>query len=140
LAHYRDTRRRADREQAAAHASRDPAFKNVTEGETFFPVVYIGQAEMEANIRRIRAATEDVLGSDAWPARPLTMVIGFAAGGSTDLQGRALAKSMEAYLGQPVNVLNRPGAGSATAYTELKSNTDEGYTFLYGGTTALSAG
>lgn len=73
-----------------------------------------------------------------WPDRPLTMVIGFAAGGSTDIQGRVLANVMEEHLGQPVNVVNEPGAGSAVAFTRLRNNTDEGYTFLFGGTTALT--
>jgi len=73
-----------------------------------------------------------------WPTRPLTMVIGFAPGGSTDIQGRVLANVMEEYLGQPVNVVNQPGAGSAVAFTNLANNTDDGYTFLFGGTTALT--
>ncbi|MFN4100095.1 MAG: tripartite tricarboxylate transporter substrate binding protein [Pararhodobacter sp.] len=76
--------------------------------------------------------------ADTWPTRPLTMVIGFAPGGSTDIQGRVLAQVMEEFLGQPVNVVNQPGAGSAVAFTRLKSNTDGGYTFLFGGTTALT--
>ncbi len=76
--------------------------------------------------------------ADDWPTRPLTMVIGFAAGGSTDIQGRVLANVMEGYLGQPVNVVNQPGAGSAVAFTRLANNTDQGYTFLYGGITALT--
>ena len=76
--------------------------------------------------------------ADDWPEGPLTMVIGFNPGGSTDIQGRVLANVMEEYLGQPVNVVNQPGAGSAVAYTNLSNNEDEGYTFLYGGTTALT--
>ncbi len=76
--------------------------------------------------------------ADDWPTRPLTMVIGFAAGGSTDIQGRVLARVMEEYLGQPVNVVNQPGGGSAVAFTRLKNTTPDGYTFLFGGTTALT--
>lgn len=76
--------------------------------------------------------------ADDWPTRPLTMVIGFAPGGSTDIQGRVLARVMEEYLGQPVNVVNQPGGGSAVAFTRLKNTTPDGYTFLFGGTTALT--
>ena len=76
--------------------------------------------------------------ADDWPTRPLTMVIGFAPGGSTDIQGRVLARVMEEHLGQPVNVVNQPGGGSAVAFTRLKNTTPDGYTFLYGGTTALT--
>jgi glutaredoxin len=47
---------------AARHASESERVKEVTGGNTFFPVVFIGQDEMEANVRRIRSATEAVLG------------------------------------------------------------------------------
>ncbi len=76
--------------------------------------------------------------ADDWPTRPLTMVIGFNPGGSTDIQGRVLANVMEEFLGQPVNVVNQPGGGSAVAFTRLKNTTPDGYTFLFGGTTALT--
>ena len=76
--------------------------------------------------------------ADDWPTRPLTMVIGFNPGGSTDIQGRVLANVMEEFLGQPVNVVNQPGGGSAVAFTRLKNTEADGYTFLFGGTTALT--
>ncbi len=47
---------------AAEYASESERFKEITEGNTFFPVVFIGQEEMEASVRRIRAATEVVMG------------------------------------------------------------------------------
>lgn len=76
--------------------------------------------------------------ADDWPTRPLTMVIGFNPGGSTDIQGRVLANVMEEFLGQPVNVVNQPGGGSAVAFTRLANTAPDGYTFLFGGTTALT--
>ncbi len=76
--------------------------------------------------------------ADNWPTRPLTMVIGFNPGGSTDIQGRVLANVMEEFLGQPVNVVNQPGGGSAVAFTRLANTEPDGYTFLFGGTTALT--
>lgn len=76
--------------------------------------------------------------ADDWPTRPLTMVIGFNPGGSTDIQGRVLANVMEEFLGQPVNVVNQPGGGSAVAFTRLKNTEADGHTFLFGGTTALT--
>ncbi|ATX66948.1 Bug family tripartite tricarboxylate transporter substrate binding protein [Roseinatronobacter bogoriensis] len=76
--------------------------------------------------------------ADDWPTRPLTMVIGFNPGGSTDIQGRVLANVMEEFLGQPVNVVNQPGGGSAVAFTRLANTEADGYTFLFGGTTALT--
>ncbi len=76
--------------------------------------------------------------ADDWPTRPLTMVIGFNPGGSTDIQGRVLANVLEEYLGQPVNVVNQPGGGSAVAFTRLANTEPDGYTFLFGGLTALT--
>ncbi len=76
--------------------------------------------------------------ADEWPTGPLTMVIGFNPGGSTDIQGRVLADVMEDHLGVPVNVTNQPGAGSAVAFTSLANLDDDGHTFLYGGLTALT--
>ncbi len=75
---------------------------------------------------------------DDWPTAPLTMVIGFAPGGSTDIQGRVLANVMEEHLGQPVNVVNQPGAGAAVAFSRLANADPDGYTFLFGGVTALT--
>ncbi|MFC7542391.1 hypothetical protein ACFQU2_26945 [Siccirubricoccus deserti] len=50
-----------------------------------------------------------------WPDRPLTMLVAFAAGGRTDLAARTLARFLEKDLGQPVVVVNRPGAGGGSA-------------------------
>ena len=78
--------------------------------------------------------------ADDFPNQPLTMVIGFGAGGSTDIQGRVLANVLEDELGQPVNVVNQPGAGMGVALTRLVNNDDEGYTFLYGPTSPITFG
>lgn len=51
--------------------------------------------------------------------KPLTMVVAFPAGGGTDVAARAMARIMERYLGQPVVVVNRPGAGGEIGFTEL---------------------
>jgi tripartite-type tricarboxylate transporter receptor subunit TctC len=76
--------------------------------------------------------------ADDFPTQPLTMVIGFGAGGSTDIQGRVLANVLEDELGQPVNVVNQPGAGMGVALTRLANSSDEGYTFLYGPSSPLT--
>ncbi len=70
--------------------------------------------------------------AEEWPSGPLTMKIGFEAGGSTDIQGRVLANVFEEHFGVPVNVVNEPGAASAVALTSLKNTEDDGHTFLYG--------
>ncbi len=71
--------------------------------------------------------------ADEWrPTQPMTMVIGFAAGGSTDIQGRVLARSLEEHFGQPVNVVNQPGGGGAVALTRFMNAEPDGHTFMFG--------
>ncbi|MVW76883.1 tripartite tricarboxylate transporter substrate binding protein [Pseudomonas xionganensis] len=73
-----------------------------------------------------------------FPERPLTMVIGYAAGGSTDIQGRVLAEVLGELLGQPVRVSNIPGAGGAVAAAMLASSTEQGHVFQYGISSTIS--
>ena len=75
-----------------------------------------------------------------FPSKPLTMVVGFGAGGSTDIQARVLANVLEEELGQPVNVVNQPGAGGGVALTRLANNNDEGYTFAFGTSMTITYG
>jgi tripartite-type tricarboxylate transporter receptor subunit TctC len=67
-----------------------------------------------------------------YPAKPIRLIVPFAAGGSTDLLARTLAAQMQDSLGQPVIVDNRPGAGSNIG-TELAAKAaPDGYTLLLG--------
>lgn len=63
-----------------------------------------------------------------FPDRPITMIVPWAPGGSTDQSGRALAKAAEAHLGQPIVVLNKPGASTAIGMVELARAKPDGYT------------
>ncbi|RYJ00543.1 MAG: tripartite tricarboxylate transporter substrate binding protein, partial [Acetobacteraceae bacterium] len=63
-----------------------------------------------------------------FPDKPLTMVVAFAAGGGTDLAARTLARYMEKDLGQPVVVVNRPGAGGEIGFAELARARPDGLT------------
>lgn len=65
-----------------------------------------------------------------YPTKPITVNVGFSAGGSSDVMVRMLANTMEKYIGQPVIVVNKPGAGGWVAWEELaKSTKADGYTF-----------
>jgi tripartite-type tricarboxylate transporter receptor subunit TctC len=66
----------------------------------------------------------------AYPDRPITMVVPFAAGGPTDTVARALAASMEKSLGQPVVVENKASAGGIVAPGEIARATPDGYRIL----------
>lgn len=65
---------------------------------------------------------------DRYPSQPVTLIVPFTAGGGTDLVARAFAEALKKELGQPVTILNVPGAGSATGTTKLHGSKPDGYT------------
>jgi tripartite-type tricarboxylate transporter receptor subunit TctC len=69
---------------------------------------------------------------EVFPSRPVTLVIPWAAGGSTDTLGRLLAQTMSADLGQPVVVENRGGASGTVGHGHVARARPDGYTFLLG--------
>ena len=64
-----------------------------------------------------------------YPNKPVTIQIGFGAGGSSDVGVRILAESLKKIIGQPVLAENKPGAGSQVMLTDFKNNAKpDGYT------------
>ena len=74
-----------------------------------------------------------------FPNRPIRLVVGFAAGGSTDVTGRAVASELQAILGQPVAVENKPGAGTMIAADTVKRAPPDGYTLMYASPSTIVA-
>jgi tripartite-type tricarboxylate transporter receptor subunit TctC len=72
------------------------------------------------------------------PNKPLRLVVGFPAGGGTDLQARTVAQALSPILGIPVIVENRPGAGTMLAATEVARSAADGHTLLYTPSSTLS--
>jgi len=68
--------------------------------------------------------------AQGYPVKPVRLVAGFAAGGSTDLSARLLAQRLTEYLGQQVIVENRTGAGTAIANALVAKSPADGYTLL----------
>jgi tripartite-type tricarboxylate transporter receptor subunit TctC len=68
----------------------------------------------------------------AWPAKPVRIVVPFAAGGTTDLLARALAPELQRAFGQPFIVDNKPGAGGNLGAAEVAKSAPDGYTLLMG--------
>jgi tripartite-type tricarboxylate transporter receptor subunit TctC len=75
-------------------------------------------------------------GSSAWaqeyPARPVRVIVGFPAGGGSDLVARVFAQSLSSALGQTVIVENRPGASANIAGELAAKAAPDGYTLLFG--------
>ena len=76
--------------------------------------------------------------AEDWPARPITILVGFAPGGGTDIIARLLAPALQAELGQPIAVENRPGASGTIAALAGSRAAPDGYTF-YMSTVSASA-
>ncbi|PRR73589.1 Bug family tripartite tricarboxylate transporter substrate binding protein [Neomoorella humiferrea] len=83
--------------------------------------------------------------SEKYPTKPITLIVPFSAGGSSDMIARAMEKVSAKYLGQSLVVVNKPGGSATIGWNELASSKPDGYTIgitnisivlqpLYGGT------
>ena len=70
-----------------------------------------------------------------YPARPVRVIVGFAAGGGNDIVARMIGQWLSERLGQPFIVENRPGGGSNIATESVVRAAPDGYTLLLVGTT-----
>jgi tripartite-type tricarboxylate transporter receptor subunit TctC len=68
--------------------------------------------------------------AQAYPTRPVRIVVGFAAGGATDISARLIGQWLSDRLGQQFIIENRPGAGSNIATEAVVNATPDGYTLL----------
>jgi tripartite-type tricarboxylate transporter receptor subunit TctC len=69
--------------------------------------------------------------AQSYPTRPLRIVIGYPAGGSTDLVARIMGRWLSERLGQPVVIENKPGAGTNLATQTVVNAPPDGYTLLF---------
>ena len=76
----------------------------------------------------ILAAMASLPAHAAWPERPITLIVPWAAGGGTDAVARMLAAGLEKELGKPVNVVNRTGGGGVVGHTDIVNAKPDGYT------------
>lgn len=68
--------------------------------------------------------------ADAYPSRPIRLVVGFSAGGTTDILARLLATHMAKFLGQPIIIDNKPGASGTIAANFVAKAPADGYTVM----------
>jgi tripartite-type tricarboxylate transporter receptor subunit TctC len=67
----------------------------------------------------------------SYPQKPVTLIVPFPAGGIADLSARALKPSLDKALGQPVLIVNRPGASGAIGAAAVANANSDGYTLMY---------
>ena len=73
-----------------------------------------------------------------YPARTVTIIVPFTAAGTTDILGRLCAQTLEARLGKPFVVENRPGAGQQIGASAVAKSAPDGYTLLVATSSALA--
>ena len=70
--------------------------------------------------------------AQAWPNKPISLVVPFPPGGTTDVLARAIGQQLSTSLGQPVIVESKPGAGATIGADFVAKSKPDGYTFLMG--------
>jgi tripartite-type tricarboxylate transporter receptor subunit TctC len=88
----------------------------------------------------ILAIVSSAVAEEAYPVRPITMVVTFAAGGSSDVLARAVTESVSKRLGRQIVVDNRPGAGGQIGAEWVARAAPDGYTVLFGTNGTLGIG
>jgi tripartite-type tricarboxylate transporter receptor subunit TctC len=78
--------------------------------------------------------------TQAWPSRPITIVVSFGAGGTADILARMIGDELSTALGQPVVIENKPGAGGNLGAQTVARATPDGYTLLVSGSPTHSVG
>lgn len=76
--------------------------------------------------------TTAAVAQQAWPTKPIRLVVPFTPGGSSDILGRAIGQKLTESLGQPVVIDNVPGAGGSLGADKVAKSAADGYTLLMG--------
>jgi len=92
----------------------------------------VTQLSRRAALAAIAAGTMPAFAQGAWPAKPVRIVVPFAAGGTTDILARAIAPELTRAFGQQFFVENRAGAGGNVGAEIVAKSQPDGYTLLMG--------
>src|SRR5262245_23060673 len=89
---------------------------------------------LAAGAAALRAATR-VAWAQAYPTRPVRIIVGFAAGGVGDIMARLMGQWLSERLGQPFVIENRPGAAGNIGTEVVVKSPPDGYTLLLANST-----
>lgn len=78
----------------------------------------------------VTALVSSIAGAQAWPAKPVRIVVPFTAGSATDILARTFGQKLQEYWGQSVIIDNRPGAGGTIGTGIVAKSPPDGYTLL----------
>lgn len=100
-----------------------------------------GAATTAPLLKPFAAMAEDAGAADTWPSRPVTIIVPFVPGGSSDVVTRSFSAAMQRAIGRPVVAENRPGANGEIAARALTRAAPDGHTLMIGsiGTWAINA-
>ncbi len=86
---------------------------------------------VQMGVGLLAASALTVFAQNSYPSKPVRIVVGFSAGGTTDVVARIMAKELTQSLGQSFIIENRPGGGSNIATEVVKAADPDGYTLLF---------
>jgi tripartite-type tricarboxylate transporter receptor subunit TctC len=95
------------------------------------PTSFVRRATLVASVALL-ALPPALAQTDAYPTKPITIVVGYPPGGSTDLTGRTVAAELSKKLGVPVVIENVGGAGGSIGAQKVINAAPDGYTLLVG--------
>jgi len=94
---------------------------------------------LKAMFAVVALAATGASAADAWPTRPVKMIVPFGAGGTTDVVARLLGQKLGEIWGQPVVIENRTGAGGNIGADAVAKSPPDGYTLLMASGSILTA-
>ena len=84
------------------------------------------------------SSVDKIQAAEKYPVKPVTFIVATEAGSDGDVICRPLVQRVSAIIGQPVVVVNKPGAGSTIGYRELHDSKPDGYTIGWGSATIIT--